>query len=231
MGRPVLNHRIDHRGDQTRERILEAAIEVFAAEGYEGASTRALAAKAGVNQPAIQYHFASKEGLYQAAIQSIAAQIEAHMGGPAAAVMTALKDKKLTQEALFDLLFWMLDTFADMVIQGTAPEACGAFLSRAEVENSSALNPFSQTIHAQLIVPCASIVGRLLGKSAQNETVIMRTLCLLGQVLVFKNKGPDRNLRRALGWTEFKPKQIKLAKSLIREQTKAMILCAMKKKS
>jgi len=53
----------DPRGEDTRRRILETAIEVFAREGYEGTSTRELAAAAGVNLPAIQYYFGSKEGL------------------------------------------------------------------------------------------------------------------------------------------------------------------------
>ncbi len=42
------------RGEDTRGRILEAALELFAASGFEGASTRTLAERAGVNLPAIQ---------------------------------------------------------------------------------------------------------------------------------------------------------------------------------
>ncbi len=44
---------IHAKGEETMRRILEAAIEVFAAEGYDGASTRALAERAKVNLPAI----------------------------------------------------------------------------------------------------------------------------------------------------------------------------------
>ena len=65
------------RGEDTRRRILDAALEVFAAEGYEGASTRLLAERAGVNLPAIQYYFGSKEGLYRAVIDSIIEHTEA----------------------------------------------------------------------------------------------------------------------------------------------------------
>ena len=42
------------RGEETRGRILEAALELFAASGFDGASTRTLAERAGVNLPAIQ---------------------------------------------------------------------------------------------------------------------------------------------------------------------------------
>ena len=51
--------------DFTRERILKAAARLFAERGYDATSIRTLAAKAGVNQAAINYHFKSKDGLYR----------------------------------------------------------------------------------------------------------------------------------------------------------------------
>ena len=48
----------------TRERILKAAERLFAERGYDATSVRAIVAKARVNQAAINYHFAGKEGLY-----------------------------------------------------------------------------------------------------------------------------------------------------------------------
>jgi AcrR family transcriptional regulator len=49
----------------TRERILKAAERLFAERGYDATSVRAIVAKARVNQAAINYHFAGKEGLYR----------------------------------------------------------------------------------------------------------------------------------------------------------------------
>lgn len=49
----------------TRDRILRAAERLFAEHGYEGTSVRTIVAKARVNQAAINYHFAGKEGLYR----------------------------------------------------------------------------------------------------------------------------------------------------------------------
>jgi AcrR family transcriptional regulator len=49
----------------TRERILKAAERLFAERGYDGTSIRAIVAKARVNQAAINYHFAGKDGLYR----------------------------------------------------------------------------------------------------------------------------------------------------------------------
>ena len=49
----------------TRDRILKTAVKLFAEGGYEATSIRTLAAKAHVNQAAINYHFKTKDGLYR----------------------------------------------------------------------------------------------------------------------------------------------------------------------
>jgi TetR/AcrR family transcriptional regulator len=51
-----------------RQQLVEAAVDEFAARGFDGASTRAIAARVGAHQPQINYHFASKEALWRAAI-------------------------------------------------------------------------------------------------------------------------------------------------------------------
>lgn len=51
--------------------LLEAALVEFAAHGFDGASTRAIAERAGAHQPQINYHFASKELLWQAAVDHL----------------------------------------------------------------------------------------------------------------------------------------------------------------
>lgn len=55
----------------TRQRILDCAARVFAREGFEGASTRALAEAAGVNIATLAYHFGDKAGLYEATIERV----------------------------------------------------------------------------------------------------------------------------------------------------------------
>jgi TetR/AcrR family transcriptional regulator len=50
---------------------VRAALEAFATYGFEGASTRQIAALAGENQGLITYHFSSKENLWKAAVDSI----------------------------------------------------------------------------------------------------------------------------------------------------------------
>lgn len=55
----------------TRERVLEAASELFAHRGFRGASARAISAQAGANAAAISYHFRGKRGLYEAVLMYV----------------------------------------------------------------------------------------------------------------------------------------------------------------
>lgn len=50
--------------DETKERILSAALELFSSRGYAATSTRALAAAAGVNEVTLFRSFGSKKNIY-----------------------------------------------------------------------------------------------------------------------------------------------------------------------
>jgi AcrR family transcriptional regulator len=54
---------------EKKERILIAALELFAQEGFKGTSTSKVAKKAGVSEGLIFRHFENKEGLLEAIIQ------------------------------------------------------------------------------------------------------------------------------------------------------------------
>lgn len=51
--------------ERSRERILEAAFEEFAAHGYAGARVEAIATRSGLNKQLISHHFGGKAGLYR----------------------------------------------------------------------------------------------------------------------------------------------------------------------
>jgi AcrR family transcriptional regulator len=51
-----------------REALLQSALIEFGAKGFDGASTLAIAKRVEAHQPQINYHFASKENLWTAAV-------------------------------------------------------------------------------------------------------------------------------------------------------------------
>lgn len=62
------------RSRQSRSRILDVAISIFAQRGYTGASTRDIADAAKVNQGLVTYYFGSKQALWRAAIDHALAE-------------------------------------------------------------------------------------------------------------------------------------------------------------
>ena len=59
----------------TRQRLLDAATEAFAAAGLEGVRVDQLAAAAGVNKRMIYHYFGDKRGLYDAVLAAAGAEL------------------------------------------------------------------------------------------------------------------------------------------------------------
>ena len=65
---PVKRRR--RRGDDVRERVLAAALQCFGLFGFEGTSTREVAARANVTHTLVLYHFRSKDQLWLATLEN-----------------------------------------------------------------------------------------------------------------------------------------------------------------
>jgi AcrR family transcriptional regulator len=66
--------------DSNRERILAAALQEFAARGYDGATTASVARRAGVTQPLVHYYFDSKSVLWRAAMTQVLEEMKGSFG-------------------------------------------------------------------------------------------------------------------------------------------------------
>ena len=69
------------KSERTRERIRQAAAQLFASRSFESVSTRVIAQKAGVDPALIHHYFGSKEGLFTAVLGAAisAEQLEAEI--------------------------------------------------------------------------------------------------------------------------------------------------------
>ncbi len=59
---------ITQNEDSTRERILNAAEQLFAENSYDGTTLRELASRVGIREPSLYTHYAGKEAIYAAVI-------------------------------------------------------------------------------------------------------------------------------------------------------------------
>ncbi len=66
---PALDAR--RRGQDTADRILDAAEVLFAERGFSGTTLRDVASRVGVRNPSLYNHFASKEALYSAVLERV----------------------------------------------------------------------------------------------------------------------------------------------------------------
>lgn len=62
--------------DTTRERLVHAAIRVFAEHGYHHATIREICQRAGANVAAVNYHFQTKDELYRQAVERVYSQTD-----------------------------------------------------------------------------------------------------------------------------------------------------------
>jgi TetR/AcrR family transcriptional regulator len=79
---PPANER-QRDAERSRERLLEAALDVFSARGFAGGRVQEIADRAGVNAQLISYYFGGKEGLYRA-LQQLWLDREAAFNDPEA---------------------------------------------------------------------------------------------------------------------------------------------------
>ncbi len=208
------------RGEDTRLRILRTALQVFATEGYEGASTRTLAERANVNLPALQYYFGNKEGLYRAVIDHIGEIVESRIAPVAEQIHAALAAGDVPRRQLIELLCRMLDAFVALVTDQTSPdwESRALFFARAEIEQQPALDTLHKRVMRQIVEPCAVLIGRLTGQPPDTEPTLLRTVAVIGQVTVFCN----RKAHQALGWNQLEGARVRTIQALVREHTRAI---------
>ena len=118
------------RSAGTRRQLVEAAVETLKAEGFAGASARAIAERAGLNQGLVFYHFGSVVDLLLAALDSVSTQRMAQYG---AAVDGAGSPSELvdTATAIFreDLDAGHVTVLAEMIAGASSTPGLGPEVS------------------------------------------------------------------------------------------------------
>ena len=68
--------------NDTKERILAAALEMFSQNGYAGTNIRALSASLGLVKSGVYKHYESKEAIWNALLDQMIAYYGEHFGSP-----------------------------------------------------------------------------------------------------------------------------------------------------
>jgi AcrR family transcriptional regulator len=208
------------RGEDTRRRILDAALHLFAMEGFEGTGTRALAERAEVNQPAIQYYFGSKEGLYRAVVDEIIQDMVAHIGPVAERIQAGLATAGTQSRAM--LTGWLCDLtdalLALMLADDPGREARQKFFARMEAEPDAAFEALQAEMVRHVMLPMSALIGQLTGQPEDSEPVRLRALTLIGQAKIFCGWSTTGVLR----WDTIGEERVRAVQTLIRSQIQAI---------
>ncbi|WP_144149074.1 CerR family C-terminal domain-containing protein [Paraburkholderia sp. BCC1884] len=210
------------RGDETRHRIIEAAVELFGEHGFEGASTRDIAARAGVNAPALQYYFENKEGVYRACVEAMADDAWTSFAPAVAHAHQALRENA-DSTVLIDAFIRIQEAMADRTFEKANQPGRRLFFAREQAgyEPESATQILASRIRDPLNNVSSALVGRISGRAADDPITLIRTFSLHGQLMIFHVA--HRSTLSAFGWTSIDAKNAELLKSTVGEQTRTLL--------
>lgn len=171
----------------TRHRLLEAAILIFAEKGYDGAGIREIAQRAKANSALVTYHFGGKEGLYREALRFIHARKHSQVmllapppepDSPDArpAAIQGLKD--YIRAFVADLM----SCPADSAVDAAAMALLGREIQMPHPVSAPVLvefaRPYMERVLALLQILCPDLDG---------DARLRATLSIQGQILHFRN--------------------------------------------
>ncbi|SAL60507.1 TetR family transcriptional regulator [Caballeronia udeis] len=211
------------RGDETRLRIIEAAIESFGEHGFEGASTRDIAARAGVNAPALQYYFENKEGVYRACAEYLADSSWITLE-PVVKHAADVLSNDSDIPVLIDAFIRIQEAIADRMFM----KACDTsnqrlFFTREQAghEPSIASEIMMRRVRQPLNDVGSRLIARITGAEPDDQLTLIRMLSLHGQLLMF-HVAPRTTLAM-LGWKEIDTEKGDLLKATVRTQTQMLL--------
>lgn len=208
------------RGEETRGRIVVAALNAFGAEGYARTSTRKIAADAGVNPPALQYYFDSKEGLHRACAQYIIDRLTVILACSFARAEIVLLGAD--RDGALDTICEILDVLVDASLD---PEVINwkRFMARAQTDGSGPAYPMirdcvASPLHAML----CRLVALVTGERDDEDAVRVRAAVVLSQMNAF-HVNREGTLKH-MGWAEFSGERLALIKATLRRHTRAALM-------
>ena len=203
------------RGDETRQKVIDAALEIFGTLGLEAASTRAITRRAGVNLPALHYYFGGKDGLYQACAIHIGDRMETYLKPAGSAIEAALSGAVPPVQVRLDLLHGLLDAVAEVMIGSREPESWVRFMIREQASPSAVFDILYTRFMSTLIELAAALLGGLMERSPDERDVKVRAIGLIGQIVFFR--AGRETVLRALNWDRLED-HAQFVRSVLQEQ-------------
>lgn len=175
---------------QTRERVLQAAAEVFVEKGYRSATVRDICERAGANIAAVNYHFGDKYSLYRELLLSYPQRSFAQRP-----VDSWRREGMLPDE----LLFGFVHDFLTRLLSPEKPAWHSILLVREMVEATEALDEMVEAFIRPQAESLGRVVTEVAGRKLDPETLRRCVESIVPQIAfhitaraVIKRLWPDR---------------------------------------
>jgi AcrR family transcriptional regulator len=217
--RPLPKHsptRSYARGLEARRRIIDVAIKAFGNLGFDNTSTRAIAKLSKVNLGSLRYYFGSKEKLYRACAEHIAAYGEERLEAFANRIEQMVSTADMSQKQLLEIARMAVETVLEHLVAPRHPSPWLMFLVREQMNPGPGYEILYQRLTRRFIELWSGLVGRILGTAANDELTLLKTFCVMGQLFTF-----ERNLytvKRTLDWNEINGKRLSKMKRVLWQQ-------------
>lgn len=215
---------VQERGEATRRKLIEAGLRRFGRDGFDATTTRTLAAEAGVNLAAIPYHFGSKEALYAAVAEHIAAQITRRLGGLLDRADTLRIDGQESREEAAELIVDILAAMGRTMLSDEAA-VWAPIVLREQMAPSAAFDRLYHGAMRHVIGTVAALLDHCLGGGRPPRELSARAVALLGQVAIFRIA--HAAVLRQLDVERVDEDMADWIVGLVREQTRAVLRAAM----
>lgn len=204
--------------DQTppaRLRLLAAAENLFARDGFEGATTRAITDAAQVNISAIPYYFGDKKGLYAGVLWEIAALARQQIVDRSGFLREALADPAPTLEKDREALHRFIHLLADFLMGGRLSDDKIRLFLREQMDPTPGFSILYNDLLRPMHEALTQLVARAAGLAFPSEQATLATHALLGQIIGFKTH--REAILRRLSWKKTGPAEIdKIVQTVIR---------------
>jgi AcrR family transcriptional regulator len=164
--------------DDTRQRLLEAATEIFAEKGFEATTIREICARAQANVALVNYHFGDKMELYSEVLVKAFTPPE---GTP----KPALPEKP--EDGIRMIIRAMLDKVLD---QGDQSNLRYRLMLHEYAHPSSATPRVVDLTLRPVYDLLRTLVGQIANLRSDSDQVRMCTHSILGQVIHYARSGP-----------------------------------------
>ena len=203
--------------DQTRAALVRAALKLFGRQGFEGTSTREIAALAKANIGSIAYHFGGKEGLRAACANYIVETI----GGVAGAAMAETAGGSHDAEAARAQLETVLEAMVAFIVARPEAGEFVQFVLRELSQPSEALDIIYEGVFEPVHQRLCKIWAEASGEDAESERTRITIFTLIGQVVYFRIARAA--VMRRLGWDHLGPAEAATIISVVKSNIEAIL--------